>query len=252
MDPLTSPHRLSAWPGVPLQHVKSIRTASSAPISAFPLFILSLSSIMTAMYPPSFSSASSPPAYDSIIYDRQSLASKSPTSCSRGHRKSKSRQLASLDYIDSMDDSMLGNFHHEGPFDATMMYRNSGVKYPPVKAVRQTNIATLNATAPGSIADAIENHIPLDGIAVVPPGSPGRPDGLDYEEEVISELDSFQQPMLTGTWPGAEFATAGRSSSVETSIRKRSNESSRSKRSSLGSVKSTKSSRSESQIDLLK
>ena len=73
------------------------------------------------------------------------------------------------DTIDSLD-NVVGAYHHEGPFDATLLARNTSLLNSPVEAVSGTNEEALKATPREKIIDSLERHRPLDGVAVVPPG----------------------------------------------------------------------------------
>jgi hypothetical protein len=73
------------------------------------------------------------------------------------------------DSIDSLD-TVGGAYHHEGPFDATLLAKNISYKTSPVEAVRRTNLEALKATPREMIRDSIEKHRPLDGVASIPSG----------------------------------------------------------------------------------
>ena len=73
------------------------------------------------------------------------------------------------DSIDQLG-SVGGAYHHEGPFDATLLAKNLSYKSSPVEAVRDTNLEALKATPREMIQDSIARHRPLDGVASVPPG----------------------------------------------------------------------------------
>lgn len=112
--------------------------------------------------------------------------------------------IPGADIIDKLD--MMPNnvpYHHEGPFDAALMARNRDSKSSPIAALAETNREALKATAPENIKDALEQHRPLDGVAVVPPGVPDRMGRrLDYEEgdnELIEGVDKAGGPHR---WPG--------------------------------------------------
>jgi hypothetical protein len=85
--------------------------------------------------------------------------------------------------IDDLDSVPGGRYHHEGPFDATLLSRNLDVQSSPVAAVARSNQDALKATPQEKIRDAVRSHVPLDGVAAVPPG---ERDGLgrvySYEE----------------------------------------------------------------------
>lgn len=74
------------------------------------------------------------------------------------------------DAIDSLDNIGPGAYHHEGPYDATLLARNTSSAFSPVEAVRASNEEALKATPKEKIQDSIEKHRPLDGVAIVPPG----------------------------------------------------------------------------------
>ncbi len=81
----------------------------------------------------------------------------------------------------------------EGPYDATLISRNTNTKNSPVDAVRETNAEAIRATPREYIKDSLTKHVPLQGTAVVPPGMPG-PDGrnMQYEEgaDLMREPDA--------------------------------------------------------------
>ena len=74
------------------------------------------------------------------------------------------------DVIDILDNIGPGAYHHEGPYDATLLPRNAASNFSPVEAVRASNEETLKATPAEKIQDSIERHRPLDGMAMVPSG----------------------------------------------------------------------------------
>ena len=74
-------------------------------------------------------------------------------------------------------------YHHEGPYDATLLARNTSLANSPVAAVKRSNEEALKATPKEKIKDALERHRPLDGVADVRSGTAdflGR--RLEYEE----------------------------------------------------------------------
>ncbi|KAL9126222.1 MAG: hypothetical protein Q9217_004702, partial [Psora testacea] len=93
------------------------------------------------------------------------------------------------DSIDSLDNVAGGAYHHEGPYDATLLARNISSKSAPVEAVSTSNEEALKATPKEKIQDSIEKHYPLDGVATVPPGMADRrkvgrtSDGLSYHPD---------------------------------------------------------------------
>ncbi|KAF8865314.1 hypothetical protein BDZ45DRAFT_736426 [Acephala macrosclerotiorum] len=104
------------------------------------------------------------------------------------------KHLPGADTIDSLDRSMLGGpYHHEGPYDATLLARNTSYKSSPVEAVRGTNEEAIRATPRERIKDSLDRHVPLQGTAVIPPGMAGV-DGkpMEYEEgaDLMREPDA--------------------------------------------------------------
>lgn len=61
-------------------------------------------------------------------------------------------------------------YHHGGPFDPTMKSRNTNKMYSPVEAVKDSNMEALKATPAEFVQDSLDKHVPLQGIASVPPG----------------------------------------------------------------------------------
>jgi len=106
----------------------------------------------------------------------------------------KKKHMPRADSIDSLDLSMLGGpYHHEGPYDATLLARNTSFQSSPVAAVRDSNREALRATPRENIRDALDKHVPLQGTAVIPPGMSGI-DGrtMQYEEgaDLMREPDA--------------------------------------------------------------
>lgn len=94
------------------------------------------------------------------------------------------KAIPGVDVIDSLDSTLFGGaYHHEGPYDATLISRNLTFKNSPVAAVRDSNEEALRATPAANIRDALDKHVPLSGVAVIPPGMAGL-DGkvMHYEE----------------------------------------------------------------------
>ena len=79
------------------------------------------------------------------------------------------KQIPGADRIDTLD-NINAPYHHEGPYDATLISRNANLAYSPVAAVQGTNEEALKATPPEMIQDSLKQHKPLDGVAIVPPG----------------------------------------------------------------------------------
>lgn len=106
------------------------------------------------------------------------------------------------DQIDSLDDT-LGKYHHEGPYDAALMVRNTSYKNSPVAALRQSNNEALRATPPEKIRDSLNEHRPLDGVAMVPPGHLdmfGRRYNYKEGEDMMRDLGGNYK-----RWPGVDY-----------------------------------------------
>ena len=83
------------------------------------------------------------------------------------------------DSIDSLDNVGPSNaYHHEGPYDATLLAKNIDPKRAPIAAVKDGNAEALKATPKELVEDSVRRHRPLDGVAVVPPGMVIVPTGL--------------------------------------------------------------------------
>lgn len=87
----------------------------------------------------------------------------------------RSRRVGS-DSIDQLDQIGFNgaSYHHDGPYDATLMGRNLKAQYSPVAATQQTNEEAIRATPREFLADAVRGHRPLAGVASVPPGERDR------------------------------------------------------------------------------
>jgi len=95
----------------------------------------------------------------------------------------KKNHLPKADLIDRLDDSMGSLYHHEGPYDATLLSRNTRPESSPLEAVRGSTNETLKATPTENIRDALDKHVPLQGTAVVPPGERSMSgEMMDYDE----------------------------------------------------------------------
>ncbi|KAF2435766.1 hypothetical protein EJ08DRAFT_645454 [Tothia fuscella] len=80
----------------------------------------------------------------------------------------KKKHIPGADAIDRLD---IGpKYHHEGPFDAVLLARNTSIESSPLAAVRDSNREAIMATPRENIRDSLEKHKPLDGTAIVPPG----------------------------------------------------------------------------------
>lgn len=106
----------------------------------------------------------------------------------------KKKHLPGADTIDSLDRSIIGGpYHHEGPYDATLLARNTSHTSSPVEAVRGSNAEAIRATPKEYIKDSLNKHVPLQGTSVIPPGMQGF-DGktMNYEEgaDLMREPDA--------------------------------------------------------------
>jgi hypothetical protein len=105
----------------------------------------------------------------------------------------KKKHMVGADLIDNLDVSFLGAYHHEGPYDATLLARNITSKISPVAATSEANAEALKATPKELIKDSLTRHVPLQGTAVIPPGEmdfTGQP--MYYEEgaDLMREQDA--------------------------------------------------------------
>lgn len=94
------------------------------------------------------------------------------------------KHIPGADIIDQLDQAIPGGtYHHEGPYDATLISRNTSYKSSPVEAVRETNAEAIRATPQEYLKDSLTKHVPLQGTAIVPPGMTSW-DGkkMEYEE----------------------------------------------------------------------
>ena len=110
------------------------------------------------------------------------------------------------DTIDSLDNSGLGSYHHEGPYDATLFARNNSWKSSPVAAVASENQEALRATPHEKIVDSVQRHRPLDGVASYPPGTVDR-NGQMYQyregENMMTEENAGGGPYKR--WAGLQY-----------------------------------------------
>lgn len=108
------------------------------------------------------------------------------------------------DMIDRLDPAIGAKaYHHEGPYDAALMARNTNPKSAPLAAVERSNEEAIRATPKEHIKDALESHRPLDGVADVPPGMPDQFGRVyNYEEGT----DMMREGPMSGPgykrWPG--------------------------------------------------
>ncbi|KIW00991.1 hypothetical protein, variant [Verruconis gallopava] len=119
----------------------------------------------------------------------------------------KKRHLPGPDQIDRLD---VVSYHHEGPYDATLLARNRSWETSPLAAVADSNAEALKATPRENIIDSIERHRPLVGTATIAPGETDRfGRRYDYKEGdnmMIVDGGNYKR------WPGVvrltPFSTA--------------------------------------------
>lgn len=131
-----------------------------------------------------------------IIRKDNKLANRAP------HLKKK--YLPGPDTVDSLDNiGAMGAYHHEGPYDATLLSRNISSQISPVAAARGMNEEALRATPKEIIHDSLHRHRPLDRVGIVPPGGrdlSGRT--MDYQEGanlMIEDGGNYKR------WPGVTY-----------------------------------------------
>jgi hypothetical protein len=106
---------------------------------------------------------------------------------------------------DSIDKLDVFGYHHEGPYDAALLARNTSWESSPLAAVRDSNNEALKATPRENIIDAVERHRPLDGVAAIPPGQRDR-FGREYQYKegdnmMIVDGGNYRR------WPGVVSST---------------------------------------------
>lgn len=107
------------------------------------------------------------------------------------------------DIIDRLDNVSNFSYHHEGPYDATRPERNRFSQSSPLEAVKESNAEALRATPHHKIADALNSHRPLDGVAFYPPGTMDR-NGQEYSyEEGSNMMNDFSGNFMR--LPGTKF-----------------------------------------------
>jgi hypothetical protein len=115
------------------------------------------------------------------------------------------KNFSGADIIDRLDKSGVSRYHHEGPYDAASIARNKDKKYSPVAAVQESNEEALRATPRENIADALDRHRPLEGVATVPPGMTDRfgrvyeyEEGTDMQRDPLNRGDYKRVPGMVG------------------------------------------------------
>lgn len=117
------------------------------------------------------------------------------------HPHLRKKHIVGADAIDRMD--TVGGFHHDGPYEATLLARNMSSTNSPVEAVSTTNEEALKATPREMIKDSVEKHRPLDGVAMVPPGMEDRYGNVyDYQEGTDMMVENSPEGGAYKRWPG--------------------------------------------------
>ncbi|KAF6233488.1 hypothetical protein HO173_008420 [Letharia columbiana] len=120
------------------------------------------------------------------------------------HPHLRKKHIVGSDTIDRMD--TVGGFHHDGPYEATLLARNISSVNSPVEAVSTTNEEALRATPREMIRDSVEKHRPLDGVAMVPPGKEDRYGNVyDYEEGTDMMIENSPEGGAYKRWPGVQY-----------------------------------------------
>ena len=119
------------------------------------------------------------------------------TKTANRHPHLRKKHYVGPDSIDQLD-NVGGKYHHDGPFDPTLLARNTEFLYSPVEAVAGTTEEALRATPREKVIDSVRRHRPLDGVATIPPGvtdSTGRT--FNYEEGTDLMIEGDYK-----RWPG--------------------------------------------------
>ncbi|CAF9910368.1 hypothetical protein IMSHALPRED_009178 [Imshaugia aleurites] len=120
------------------------------------------------------------------------------------HPHLRKKHIVGTDTIDRMD--TVGGFHHDGPYEATMLARNMNYINSPVEAVSTTNEEALRATPREMIKDSVEKHRPLDGVAMVPPGTEDRYGNVySYQEGTDMMIENSPEGGAYKRWPGVQY-----------------------------------------------
>lgn len=115
---------------------------------------------------------------------RTDRTSPADPSVPRTHRRKISR-IPAPDPIDVLGSVLDTPYHHDGPFEATLLARQVPGRAP-VDALKWSNAQTIIATPAASWRDCFDSHYPLSGVAAYPPGKGGLG---EYEEYDIQQRD---------------------------------------------------------------
>ncbi|KAH0054490.1 hypothetical protein KCU60_g24144, partial [Aureobasidium melanogenum] len=114
------------------------------------------------------------------------------------------RHIPGADTIDRLDPTPSKiPYHHEGPYDAALLARNTSYNSSPIAALEDSNREALKATPAEKIKDSLEKHMPLDGVAVVPPGQRDQLGRVyNYEEGTDMMREANPEGGAYKRWPG--------------------------------------------------
>ncbi|KAF2154769.1 hypothetical protein K461DRAFT_275929 [Myriangium duriaei CBS 260.36] len=116
------------------------------------------------------------------------------------------RHMVGTDTIDRLDPSTKIPYHHEGPYDAASLARNSVRKNAPIDALKDSNAEALRATPPENIKDSLEHRVPLSGTAVVPPGMEDRfGRTFNYQEGANQMFEGHPEGGRYKQWEGVKY-----------------------------------------------
>ncbi|KAF2234994.1 hypothetical protein EV356DRAFT_500913 [Viridothelium virens] len=115
------------------------------------------------------------------------------------------RHMPGADLVDRLD-IVGGRYHHEGPYDAALLARNTSYTNSPIAAVSDSINETLKATPQENINNSVKSHRPLDGTAIVPPGEEDRfGRTFDYKEDGNLMVDNDPAGGSYRRWPGVDY-----------------------------------------------
>ncbi|PSK60503.1 hypothetical protein C1H76_4398 [Elsinoe australis] len=117
------------------------------------------------------------------------------------------RHMPGTDSIDRLDPTISQvPYHHEGPYDAALLSRNTKPEHSPVAALSGSNAEALKATPRENVKNSLDRHVPLDGTAVVPPGQEDRfGRRYNYEEGSNMMLDGDPAGGQYKRYPGVQY-----------------------------------------------